>query len=123
MSMTNEQIILSWRILDDIPKKIVAFDNNPKGLILYVEQRKEIADALASKGYGKVNDAVLGVLCKIRDEIKLALDSNYKVLNEHANKENSVINELVNRVKGKIDALRGIDDFILEIQAGIEGSV
>lgn len=123
MSMTNEQIILSWRIFDDIPKKIVAFDDNPKGLILYVEQRKEIADALASKGYGKVNDAVLGVLCKIRDEIKLALDSNYKVLNEHANKENSVINELVNRVKGKIDALRGIDDFILEIQAGIEGSV
>ena len=121
--MTNEQIILSWRIFDDIPKKIVAFDNNPKGLILYTEQRKEIADSLASKGYGKVNDAVLSVLCKIRYEIKLALDSNYKVLNEHANKENSVINELVNRVKGKIDALRGIDGFILEIQAGIEGSI
>lgn len=55
--MTDEQIRLSWIIFDDIPKNIVAFNGDPKGLTLYVAQRKEIADALALKGYVKQNMA------------------------------------------------------------------
>lgn len=54
---------------------------------------------------------------EIESEIKLALESNYKAKREHIDKNYYNLHaEFLSAVQGKIDALRGIDDFIAELK-------
>ena len=52
----------------------------------------------------------------IRVEINLALESNYACKREHSDKDNPYIQNLMHLVDGKIAALRGIDDFLNELE-------
>lgn len=52
----------------------------------------------------------------IRAEIRLALESNYACKREHSDKDNPYIQNLMQLVDGKIAALRGIDDFLNELE-------
>lgn len=57
---------------------------------------------------------------EIHKEIALALDSNYKARQEHIDKHFKgifyVYDNFISLVDGKIQALRGIDDFIDELK-------
>lgn len=68
------------------------------------------------------------ICCEIEEEIIAALESNYRALKEWDNgRNNDYILELVGRIKGKIDALRGIEAFVEELKEkytkGGEGDV
>lgn len=54
---------------------------------------------------------------EIEEEIVAALESNYRTLKEWDDGRcNDYILEMVNRIKGKIDALRGIERFVEELK-------
>ena len=58
-----------------------------------------------------------GILEEIEEEIVAALESNYQALQGWDDGRcNDYILEIVNRIKGKIDALRGIEGFIAELK-------
>ena len=92
-----------------------------------VERLKHILNSYALQ-YGTVTDqhevidkvkteVATEIFEGIEQEIAEALKSNYRVLEEYDDGRcNEYILELVNRVKGKIDALRGIDYFIDELK-------
>lgn len=57
------------------------------------------------------------ICCEIEEEICAALDSNYKALRTYDDgRNNDYILELVSKIKGKIDALRGIEAFVEELK-------
>lgn len=88
----------------------------------YIDKR--VAEGLKNLAVKQAKQEVAGkIFEEIHKEIELALDSNYKVLKEHRDKENPIFNELVSRVKGKIDALRGTEDFIDELKKKYIGEV
>lgn len=68
---------------------------------------KQMAERVIDAGYCSVSE----IFTEIQAEIKAALDSNYKALPQVEMSE-----ELWYCVRGKIDALRGIDDFIDELK-------
>lgn len=62
-------------------------------------------------------EEVKRIFNEIEQEIVAALESDYKALRTYDDgRNNDYILELVGRVKGKIDALRGIEDFIEELK-------
>ena len=71
----------------------------------------KISEFLVNAGYRKASDVAREIFEEIEAEIKLALESNYKVLPQL-----EFSNELYNSVRGKIDALRGIEGFIAELK-------
>ena len=44
------------KMAEDVPQKIVAFNGDPKGHHLYIEQRLEIAEVLYNAGYRKQSE-------------------------------------------------------------------
>ena len=57
------------------------------------------------------------IFAKLQDEISSAIDSNYRVRSEHMNKYPIGYNaEFIATVHGKINALRGVDDFIDDLK-------
>lgn len=57
------------------------------------------------------------ICCEIEEEIVGALESNYRVLADYDDGRcNEYILELVNRVKGKVDALRSIESIVEELK-------
>lgn len=71
-------------------------------------------------------DATAGIAkkicCEIEEEIVAALESNYRALKEWDDGRcNDYILEMVNRIKGKIDALRGIEGFVEELKKKYTG--
>lgn len=58
--MNKEQQIKQMML--DVPQNIVAYDGNPAGQHLYGEQRHQIAEALYSAGYRKIQDTSTNVL-------------------------------------------------------------
>lgn len=61
------------------------------------------------------------ICCEIEEEIVAALESNYRALKEWDDGRcNDYILEMVNRIKGKIDALRGIEAFVEELKKKYE---
>ena len=62
-------------------------------------------------------DEVRRIFEEIEEEIVAALDSNYKALRTYDDgRNNDYILELVGRIKGKIDALRGIEAFVEDLK-------
>lgn len=71
----------------------------------------DFAEVLYNAGYRKATDVAEEIFAEIQAEIKAALDSNYKALPQVEMSE-----ELWSCVRGKIDCLRGLDDFIDELK-------
>ena len=69
------------------------------------------AEFLTELGYRKTSDVAREIFEEIEKQIEEALKSNYKVLPQL-----EFSNELYNSVRGKIDALRGIEGFIAELK-------
>jgi hypothetical protein len=62
-------------------------------------------------------EVVNKICCEIEEEIVAALESNYRALKEWDDGRcNDYVLEIVNRIKGKIDALRGIEGFVEELK-------
>lgn len=76
---------------------------------------KQIAMNLYNAGYRKASEVAREIFAEIKKEIEEALKSNYKVLPQL-----EFSNELYNSVRGKIDALRGIEGFIAELKKKYE---
>ena len=83
VSMNKDEMI------KDIPTNIIAYDGNPKGQYLYIEQRKEIAQALYNAGYRKVADdeivikkSEIGLLKKTIDFLEMEKDQLNKQLEQ-----------------------------------------
>ena len=70
------------------------------------------AEHLYEKGYRKASDVAEEIFAEIEKEIKLALDSNYKVKRDAQDDNDS----LVMYVEGKIDCLRGLLGFLAELK-------
>jgi hypothetical protein len=86
-----------YELLDDVEKFCEHFKNTAD-----VAPRAEIANKIC---------------CEIEEEIVAALESNYRALKEWDDGRcNDYILEMVNRIKGKIDALRGIEAFVEELK-------
>lgn len=82
----------------------------------YVASAQELYDL----GYRKESEVVAEVLSAIHEEIRLALKSNYKARQEriekHYNGMYGVYDNFISLVDGKINALRGIQDFLAELE-------
>ena len=62
------------------------------------------------------------ICCEIEEEIVAALERNYLDLKEWDDGRcNYYVLEIVNRIKGKIDALRGIECFVEELKKKYTG--
>lgn len=60
------------------------------------------------------------ICCKIEKEIVAALESNYRAMREHNLKRSPDADGLLlERIYGKIDALRGIEGFVEELKKEI----
>lgn len=72
-------------------------------------------DRLLEKAKAEVASRVLE---EIQKEIEAALESNYKARNERneSRQWNRINDNFINTVNGKISALRGINDFIIELK-------
>ena len=79
------------------------------------------AEALYTAGYRKASDVAREIFEEIDREICLALESNYKARDHRqmiviAHGSSTIDREFIEYVSGKIDALRGINDFIAELK-------
>ena len=79
---------------------------------MHYENAKAEKDALIKNYTGCMKDYVGKIFDEIEQEIKLALESNYKVKRD-AQDDNDGLGIYV---EGKIHCLRGIDDFISELK-------
>ena len=76
-----------------------------------------IANEIYNAGYRKQSEVAMAICCEIEEEIVAALESNYRALKGlDDGRCNDYILEMVNRIKGKIDALRGIEGFVEELK-------
>jgi hypothetical protein len=70
------------------------------------------------------SEVARAICCEIEEEIVAALESNYRALKEWDDGRcNDYVIEIVNRIKGKIDALRGIECFVEELKKKYTGEV
>lgn len=96
-----------------VPRNITAYDGNPRGLQLYIEQRINIAEALYNAGYRRQDEVAIEIFTQLEEEIEAAIKSNYRLYTKYLNEQDS---QTVLRYGGKIDALRGIYCFIEELK-------
>lgn len=67
------------------------------------------------------SEAAREICCKIEEEIVAALESNYRAMREHNLKRCPDSDGLfLERIYGKIDALRGIEGFVEELKRSAE---
>ena len=86
------------------------FANCPAGL--FGDECEMIARyVIEENGYCKASDVIKKIFEEIKTEIEAALANNYK-----ARSAFEFSNELYQWVQGKIDALRGMEDFIDELK-------
>ena len=78
---------------------------------------KDLAKAYQD-GYETAKAEIIGEIFKeVKVEITASLDSNYKAIRDHNEKHfPNTDASFLERVYGKIDALRGIDGFIDELE-------
>jgi hypothetical protein len=74
------------------------------------------------KGYRKQSEVAREIFAEIEKEIIAALKSNFDIYAEQLDKQNPYMEELVQCVKGKIAALRGIQGFIEELKKKYGGA-
>ena len=100
-------------VLEMEGKEFILGENATKILNNILEQAfiPFLAEKLYAKGYRKASEVAREIFEEIEEEIEEALKSNYKVLPQL-----EFSNELYNSVRGKIDALRGIEGFIADLK-------
>lgn len=105
------------KIIEEMAKDVALAYNNAMAkehlfsdCIIY-----DITNELIAKNYRKASEVVAEVINAIHEEIRLALDSNYKA------KQANGYGEFGEYVNGKIDALRGIDDFLDKLEEKYKG--
>lgn len=93
-------------------------DENKNGNFVFTANWiMEILDNLPPADVVPKSEVARKICCEIEEEIVAALESNYRVLKEYDDGRcNDYILEIVNRVQGKIDALRGIEGFVEELK-------
>lgn len=93
-------------------------DENKNGNFVFTANWiMEIIDNLPAADVVPKSEVARKICCEIEEEIVAALESNYRVLKEYDDGRcNDYILEIVNRVQGKIDALRGIEGFVEELK-------
>lgn len=96
-----------------VPRNITAYDGNPRGLQLYIEQRINIAEALYNAGYRRQDEVAKDIFTQLEEEIEAELKINYRLYEKYLNGQDT---PTIQRFGGKIDALRGIQDFIEELK-------
>lgn len=81
----------------------------------------DIAEQLYKAGYHRQDEVAREIFTQLEEEIEAALKSNYRARAEHLNKypENYSL-EIVSNIHGKINTLRGIQDFIEELKKKYE---
>jgi hypothetical protein len=82
---------------------------------------KAIAEHLYNAGYRKSSDVAEEIFAEIDREIWLALESNYKARDRRqmiviAHGSSTIDRDFIEYVSGKIDTLRGINDFLAELK-------
>ena len=101
------------RLSNELLDKDIEVENEVHRLNAYIEALEYELE----KAKQKVAREIFG---KIHKEIELALASNYKAkqerIDKHYNGMSGVIDDFISLVDGKIQALRGIDDFIEELE-------
>ncbi len=93
-------------------EKFYVSDNDGHLTIDYSILAKDVHEA----GYCRASD----IFEELDKEITLAIESNYKVIHEYTDRYDRMSEELLNRVRGKIDALRDIEDFVAELRKKYE---
>lgn len=93
-------------------EKFYVSDNDGHLTIDYSILAKDVYKA----GYYRASD----IFEELDKEITLAIESNYKVIHEYTDRYERMSEELLDRVRGKIDALRGIEDFVAELRKKYE---
>lgn len=90
---------------------------------LLEEYRNGVVGAMNVLGFVPAADVVPRaevvnkICCEIEEEIVAALESNYRILKElDDGRCNDYVLEIVNRIKGKIYALREIERFVEELK-------
>lgn len=86
------------------------------GRFCYLNAMERVKDAPAADVAPRT-EVANKICCEIEEEIVAALESNHRALKEWDDGRcNDYILEMVNRIKGKIDALRGIEAFVEELK-------
>lgn len=94
--------------LADALRTLDALQHNPNYTVNY--QR---AVGLHALGYRRQDEVAREIFTRLEEEIEAALESNYRVYEKYLNEQD---NPTVQRVSGKIDALRGIYCFIEKLK-------
>ena len=79
-----------------------------------------IASAIYNAGYRKASDVAREIFEEIEQEIEAALTSNYNAKQEHYDSRYRISTEFIGMVCGKIDALRGMQDFLANLKKKYE---
>lgn len=86
-------------MIKDIPANIIAYDGNPKGQHLYIEQRKEIAEALYTANYRKLADDEIIVVPSEYDTItefyERWKEADRKLYNARQDIANEIVKDLL----------------------------
>lgn len=91
------------------------------GYGLLWEDCTDIAHQIQDQGYRKASDLAEEIFEEIDREICLALESNYKARDRRqmiviAHGSSTIDRDFIEYVSGKIDTLRGINDFLAELK-------
>lgn len=100
--------------IEEIQAEIIRWGENADRTGNY---RYNLSEHLVDKGYRKASEIFEEIFEEIEKEIELAIESNYRAKKEHKN--HSVIPNYDNfnaMCDGKIYAMRGLLDFIKELQ-------
>lgn len=77
---------------------------------------REQADAILNAGFCKQSEVAKKIFADMRKEIFEAMKSNRFAIEEHQEEHEDVVDDFIIRCEGKMDALRGIDGFIDELE-------
>lgn len=75
--------------------------------------KTEIAKALYNAGYRRQDEVAKDIFTQLEEEIEAELKINYRLYEKYLNGQDT---PTIQRFGGKIDALRGIQDFIEELK-------
>ena len=98
----------------------IIFESSPIPSVWRSDATK-FAESLYNAGYRKASEVAKEIFEEIDREICLALESNYKARNRRQmivipHGSSTFDREFIEYVSGKIDALRGINDFFAELK-------
>jgi uncharacterized protein YjgD (DUF1641 family) len=112
LSLINRQKAEIEKKDKDIMELMAINKSRKEDIEMLIKENSQFADI--GKMYSEIKaEAIKDFAERVKEEIEDALKSNYKAKTEHIEKHYQCIScDLLATIRGKIDALRGIDDFI-----------